>query len=187
MFIIKTLKNYKISVDFFLTGEKKIIFPNKMFAIYPDENNEPKKVHYFSVQEASEKTGFPPEGIKKALQSFTGRYFSQKDKKVFWVREMGSGKGFVRIDHEEFPDVNSIMNKFGMTRDDVIYQLCNNKENIFYPPDSSFLSMQAKTALIKLINAREKAKKLENALSFLPPSHIQEKAKELLDDIEKLF
>ena len=172
---------------FFSQGEKKIIFPNKMFAIYPDENNAPKKVHYFSIQEASEKTGFPPEDIEKARQSSNGRYFSQKDKKVFWVREMSSGRNFARIDHEEFPDVNSIMEKFGMTRDDVIYQLCNNKENRFYPPDSLFLPVQPSFALIKLINAQKKAKKLEDVLSYLPPSHIQEKAQELVEEIEKLF
>ena len=158
-----------------------------MFAIYPDEKNAPERVHYFSVQEASEKTGFPPEDIKKALQSPNGRYFSQKDKKVFWVREMSSGRNFARIDHEEFPDVNSIMEKFGMTRGDVIYQLCNNKDCIFYPPDSLFLSVQPSFFLSHLIDAQQQAKKLEIVLSFLPSSHIQEKAKELLDDIEKLF
>ena len=158
-----------------------------MFAIYPDEKNASERIHYFSIQEASEKTGFTPEDIKKALQSPHGRYFSQKDKNVFWVREVCSQKGFVRINGEEFPDVNSIMEKFGMTRGDVIYQLCNNKENIFYPPDDSLcLSMQPR-GVIRLIDALQKAKKLETVLSFLPPSHIQEKAKELLDDIEKLF
>ena len=187
MILINSLKKYKISVDFFLPGEKKIIFPNKMFAIYPDENNAPKKVHYFSIQEASEKTGFPPEDIEKARQSSNGRYFSQKDKKVFWVREMNSGKRFARIDREEFPDLNSIMEKFGMTRDDVIYQLCNNKDSLFYPPDSLFVSVQPSFALSHLIKAQKKAKKLEDALSFLPPSHIQEKAKDLIEEIEKLF
>ena len=158
-----------------------------MFAIYPDEKNAPERVHYFSVQEASEKTGFPPEDIKKALQSSHGRYFSQKDKKVIWVREVNPGESFVRIDREEFPDVNSIMEKFGMTRDDVIDQLCNNKEYTFYPPDSSFLSVQPSFVLSHLIDAQQKAKKLENVLSFLSSSHIQKKAQELVKEIEKLF
>ena len=158
-----------------------------MFAIYPDENNAPKKVHYFSIQEASEKTGFPPEDIKKALQSLNGRYFSQKDKKVFWVHKRSSGKNFARINHEEFPDVKSIMEKFGMTRDDVIYQLCNNRNFLLYPPDSLSVSVQPSFALSHLIDAQKQAKKLEDALSYLPPSHIQEKAQELVEEIEKLF
>ena len=82
-----------------------------MFAIYPDEKNKPKSVHYFSVQEASEKTGFPPKEIEKALQSPYGRYFCPKDKKVFRVRDLSSGGKFVRIGEELFPDVNSIMKK----------------------------------------------------------------------------
>ena len=158
-----------------------------MFAIYPDEKNAPERVHYFSVQDASEKTGFPPEKIKQALQSSHGRYFSQKDKKVFWVREVNPGESFVRIDREEFPDVKSIMEKFGMTRDDVIDQLCNNKEYTFYPPDSSFVSVQPSFVLSHLIDAQQKAKKLENVLSFLPFNHIREKAQELVKEIEKLF
>ena len=56
----KSLILIKIN-EFFSSREKKNIFLNKkMFAIYPDEKNKPKSVHYFSVQEASEKTGFPP-------------------------------------------------------------------------------------------------------------------------------
>ena len=55
-----------------------------MFAIYPDEKNE-EKSDYFSVQEASEKTGFPPKEIEKALQTINGRY-AQK----IWVRDLGA-------------------------------------------------------------------------------------------------
>ena len=54
-----------------------------MFAIYPDEKNKPKSVHYFSVQEASEKTGFPPKEIEKALNHLTADIFAQKTKKFF--------------------------------------------------------------------------------------------------------
>ena len=109
-----------------------------MFAIYPDEKNEEKSVHYFSVQEASEKTGFPPKEIEKALQSSNGRYFCPKDKKVFWIRDLSFRREICRIGEELFPDVNSIMKKFGMERDDVIYQLCNNSNQNFYPPGSLF-------------------------------------------------
>ena len=156
-----------------------------MFAIYPDEKNEERSVHYFSVQEASEKTGFPPEEIEKALHSINGRYFSQKDKKVFWLRDMSSRGRFVQIDREEFPDVNSIMVKFGMSRDDVIYQLCNDDK--FYSPGSLFLPVQKYRPLSRLIDARQEAKKLEQTLSLLPPSQIQEKARDLVEEIEKLF
>ena len=158
-----------------------------MFAIYPDEKNEEATVHYFSVQEASEKTGFPPKEIEKALQTINGRYFCPKDKKVFWVRDLSSGGKFVRIGEELFPDVNSIMKKFGMERDDVIYQLCNNSNQNFYPPGSLFLTMQPYMPLGRLIDAQHKAKLLEQTLRFLPPSHIQEKARDLVEEIEKLF
>ena len=171
---------------FFSLGEKKNISPNKMFAIYPDEKNEEKSVHYFSVQEASEKKGFPPKEIEKALQSSNGRYFCPKDKKVFWVRDLSSGGKFVRIGEELFPDVNSIMKKFGMERDDVIYQLCNSNQD-FYPPDSLCVPMQKYMPLGRLIDAQHKAKLLEQTLRFLPPSHIQEKARDLVKEIEKLF
>ena len=158
-----------------------------MFAIYPDEKNEERSVHYFSVQEASEKTGFPPEKIEKALQTINGRYFCPKDKKVFWVRDISSGGRFVKIGQEEFPDVNSIMAKFGMGRDDVIYQLCNNSNQDFYPPDSLCVPMQKYMPLGRLIDAWKNARKLEQKLALLPPSHIQEKAKDLVEEIEKLF
>ena len=158
-----------------------------MFAIYPDEKNKPKSVHYFSVQEASEKTGFPPKEIEKALKSPHGRYFCPKDKKVFRVRDLSSGGQFVRIGEEQFPDVNSIMKKFGMERDDVIYQLCNNSSPDFFPPYSLCKPMQIYMPLGRLIDAWKKARKLEQTLSFLPPSHIQEKAKDLVEEIEKLF
>ena len=158
-----------------------------MFAIYPDEKNKPKSVHYFSVQEASEKTGFPPKEIEKALQTINGRYFCPKDKKVFWVRDLSSGGKFVRIGEELFPDVNSIMKKFGMERDDVIYQLCNNSNQNFYPPDSLFLTMQPYMPLGRLIDAWKNARKLEQTLRFLPPSHIQEKARDLVKEIENQF
>ena len=158
-----------------------------MFAIYPDEKNEEKSVHYFSVQEASEKTGFPPKEIEKALQTINGRYFCPKDKKVFWVRDISSGGKFVRIGEELFPDVNTIMKKFGMERDDVIYQLCNNSNQDFYPPDSLYVPMQKYMPLGRLIDAQHKAKLLEQTLRFLPPSHIQEKARDLVEEIEKLF
>ena len=39
----------------------------------------------------------------------------------------------------------------------------------------------------RLIDAWKKARKLEQTLSFLPPSHIQEKAKDLVEEVEKLF
>ena len=39
----------------------------------------------------------------------------------------------------------------------------------------------------RLIDAWKNARKLEQTLSFLPPSHIQEKAKDLVEEIEKLF
>ena len=157
-----------------------------MFAIYPDEKNEEKSVHYFSVQEASEKTGFPPEKIEEALQTINGRYFCPKDKKVFWVRDLSSGGKFVNIGQEEFPDVNSIMAKFGMDRDDVIYQLCNSNQD-FSPPDSLPVPMRKYMPLGRLIDAQHKAKLLELTLTLLPPSHIQEKARDLLEEIEKLF
>ena len=173
-------------MNFFLPGRKNIIFLNKMFAIYPDEKNEEKSVHYFSVQEASEKTGFPPKEIEKALQTINGRYFCPKEKKVFWVRDLSSGGRFVKIGQEEFPDVNSIMAKFGMGRNDVIYQLCNSHQD-FYPPDSLPVPMQKYIPLGRLTDAQHKAKLLEQTLRFLPPSHIQEKAKDLVEEIEKLF
>ena len=183
----KSLILIKIN-EFFSSREKKNIFLNKkMFAIYPDEKNKPKSVHYFSVQEASEKTGFPPKEIEKALQSPYGRYFCPKDKKVFRVRDLSSGGKFVRIGEELFPDVNSIMKKFGMERDDVIYQLCNNSNQDFFPPDSLSEPMQKYMPLSRLIDAWKNARKLEQTLSFLPPSHIQEKAKDLVEEIEKLF
>ena len=158
-----------------------------MFAIYPDEKNEGEKVNYFSVQEASEKTGFPPKEIEKALQTINGRLFCPKQKKVFWIRDLSSGGKFVNIGEEEFPDVKSIMEKFGMTREDVIHQLCNNTDQTFYPPDSLFLRMQPYLPLGRLTDAHHKAKLLESTLALLPPSHIQEKAKDLVEEIEKLF
>ena len=142
----------------FFSSRDKILFSQikKMFAIYPDEKNEEKSVHYFSVQEASEKTGFPPKEIEKALQTINGRYFCPKDKKVFWVR-------------------------------DLIYQLCNNSNQDFYPPDSLFLTMQPYMPLGRLIDAWKNARKLEQTLRFLPPSHIQEKARDLVKEIENQF
>ena len=186
MILIKTLKNYKISVNFFLPGRKNIIFLNKMFAIYPDEKNEKRSLHYFSVQEASEKTGIPPEKIEKALQTIKGRYFCPKEKKVFWIHDLSSGGKFVRIGEEQFPDVNSIMAKFGMSRDDVIYQLCNFNQE-FSPPDSLYVRMQKYLPLGRLTDAWKEARKLEQTLALLPPSQIQEKARNLTEEIEKLF
>ena len=186
MILIKTLKNYKISVNFFLPGRKNIIFLNKMFGIYPDEKTE-QRVHFYSVQDASEKTGIPPEDIDKALkQKSDCRYFSQKDKKVFWIRRTyHQDKRFAQIDNEEFPDVNSIMVKFGLSRDDVIHQLCHEKI-FFHLPDSRFVPMYKYPLLESLIYAREKAKKLEAHLARLPPK-IYEKAEDLVEEIEKLF
>ena len=74
-----------------------------------------------------------------------------------------------------------------MERDDVIYQLCNNSNQDFFPPDSLSEPMQKYMPLGRLIDAWKNARKLEQTLSFLPPSHIQEKAKDLVGEIEKLF
>ena len=141
----------------------------------------------FRFKKPVKKQDFPQKRLKKLFQSSNGRYFCQKDKKVFWVRALSSGGKFVRIGEELFPDVNSIMKKFGMERDDVIYQLCNNSNQDFYPPDSLILTMQPYMPLGRLIDAWKNARKLEQTLSFLPPSHIQEKAKDLVEEIEKLF
>ena len=148
-----------------------------MFGIYPDEKTE-ERVHFYSVQDASEKTGIPPEDIDKALkQKSDCRYFSQKDKKVFWIRRWQHHDGrFAQIDHEEFPDVNSIMVKFGLSRDDVIHQLCHEKI-FFHLPDSRFVSMYKYPLLERLIDARKQAQLFEASLVPLPPSQIHEKAR----------
>ena len=166
--------------------EKNIIFLNKMFAIVPDEKSE-ERVLFCSVQEASEKTGIPPEDIDKALnQENDCRYFNQKDKKVFWIRKHTQDDRFAEIDHEDFPNVNSIMVKFGMSRDDVIHQLCN-EECFFHLPDSRFLSLDKRPLLKTLINARKQAKLFEVSLAYLPSIKIHEKARSLVEEIEKLF
>ena len=121
---------------------------------------------------------------KKSLILIKINEFRQK---VFRVRDLSSGGQFVRIGEEQFPDVNSIMKKFGMERDDVIYQLCNNSSPDFFPPYSLCKPMQIYMPLGRLIDAWKKARKLEQTLSFLPPSHIQEKAKDLVEEVEKLF
>ena len=156
-----------------------------MFAIYPDENNE-RRVQFHSVQDASEETGVPPENIEKALkQKRDCRYFSQKDKKVFWIQPIYQDKRFAQINHEEFSDVNSIMVKFGLSRDDVIHQLC--QEGVFFHlPDSRLLPLDKYPFLESLIYARKEAKNLRVHLARLPPK-IYEKAEDLVEEIEKLF
>ena len=157
-----------------------------MFAIYPDEKNK-ERIHFHSVQEASEKTGIPSEDIDKALKQVGhGRYFSPKDKKVFWIKNMDVGGQFVRIGKEYFSDVNSIMVRFGLSRDDVIDQLCSEK-GCFYPPGARFEEIQLYSPLRRLIDARTQAKLLEQTLSLLPPSKAHEKARSLIEEIEKLF
>ena len=158
-----------------------------MFAIVPDEKSE-ERVLFYSVQEASEKTGIPPENIEKALkQENDCRYFHQKDKKVFWIRRMKhQDKRFAQIGNEEFPDVNSIVAKFGMSRDDVIHQLCN-EDGFFYLPDSRRLSLDKRPLLGRLIDARKQAQLFELSLAYLPPSQVHEKARNLIEEIEKLF
>ena len=94
----------------------------------------------FRFKKPVKKQDFLQKRLKKLFNQSNGRYFCPKDKKVFWVRDLSSGGKFVRIGEELFPDVNSIMKKFGMERDDVIYQLCNNSNQDFYPPDSLFVT-----------------------------------------------
>ena len=141
----------------------------------------------FRFKKPVKKQDFLQKRLEKALKSPHGRYFCPKDKKVFRVWDLSSGGQFVRIGEEQFPDVNSIMKKFGMERDDVIYQLCNNSSPNFFPPYSLCKPMQIYMPLGRLIDAWKKARKLEQTLSFLPPSHIQEKAKDLVEEVEKLF
>ena len=190
MILIKTLKNYKISVNFFSPWEKKIIFPNKMFRIYSESlTNNPPEQHgsFYSVQEASEKTGIPFEVIDKARHTTGTRYFSPKDKKAFWIYKLDLGAPIQLDNKDDFPNVNSIMMKFGLSRDDVIYQLCTEREKILQSQGNK-ISFYLNFYMGNLVEARQKTKKLlEETLVYLPPSHIQEKAKELLEEIEKLF
>ena len=141
----------------------------------------------FRFKKPVKKQDFLQKRLKKLLNHLTADIFAQKTKKVFRVWDLSSGGQFVRIGEEQFPDVNSIMKKFGMERDDVIYQLCNNSSPDFFPPYSLCKPMQIYMPLGRLIDAWKKARKLEQTLSFLPPSHIQEKAKDLVEEVEKLF
>ena len=165
-----------------------------MFRIYQENLTDkplPEKPQecFYSVQEASEKTGLPFEVIDRARHTTGTRYFSPKDKKAFWIYKLNYQEAPIQIDYkDDFPNVDGIMIRFGLSRDDVIYQLCTEKEQILRTPGNNKYSFYLNFYMSHLVEARQKTKKLlEETLVYLPPSHIQEKAKELLDDIEKLF
>ena len=160
-----------------------------MFSIWEDEKKGKKGSRgiFYSVQQASEKTGIPPEEIDKARQKGGGRYFSQKDKKVFWIHDHDRGMPFVRIGKEDFPDIDSVMARFGLTREDVIYQLCDERGEFFdFQGKYEQISWRSLSLWI-LIDARKHAIKAEKFLASLPPSEAHEKARSLIEEIEKLF
>ena len=166
--------------------EKIIFSPNKMFSIFEDGKKRERTLFY-SIQQASEETGIPPEEIDKVLQKGGGRYFSQKDKKVFWISENDCGIRFVRIGKEDFPDAASVMARFGLSRDDVIYQLCDEKRKFFDSQGEYDQISFRSSSLVILIDALKQAKMTEKLLVSLPPSEAHEKAKSLIEEIEKLF
>ena len=166
-----------------------------MFRIYPENLTdkplpEQPQECFYSVQEASEKTGIPFEVIDRARRHTKGtRYFSPKNKKAFWIYKLNSQEAPIQLEYkDDFPNVNAIMIRFGLSRDDVIYQLCTEKEKILQTPGDKKYIFHLNFYMSYLVEARQKTKKLlEGTLAYLPPSHIQEKAKDLIEEIEKLF
>ena len=165
-----------------------------MFSICEDDKDE--KEIFYSIQQASEKTGIPSEEIAKALQRENtnrgkGRYFSRTDKKLFWIYDEDQGMPFIRIDKDDFPDVDSVMKRFGLPREDVIYQLCkdNFSSRDFYDSQEGYHQIWWKSPSLKiLIDALKQAQMVEKVLDKFPPKGaIQEKARSLVEEIENLF
>ena len=157
-----------------------------MFSIFEDGKKGEREIFY-SIQQASDKTGIPSEEITKALQREGGRYFSIKDKKVFWIYDNDHGLPFIRIGKDDFPDIDSVMARFGLTREDVIYQLCDERGKFFdFQGEYDQISWKSLSLTI-LIDALKQAKMTEKLLVSLPPSEAHEKAKSLIEEIEKLF
>ena len=153
-----------------------------MLSIREDDKEEKREIFY-SIQQASEKTGIPPEEIAKALQREGCRYFSRKDKKVFWIYDEDHGLPFIRIGKEDFPDVDSVMARFGLPREDVIYQLCGERGE-FFDFQGGYEQISWKSLSLKiLIDALKQAKMVEKLLVSLPPSEAHEKARSLIEEI----
>ena len=174
-------------------GKKFYFFPFKMFSIREDDKDE--KEIFYSIQQASEKTGIPSEEIAKALQRENtnrgkGRYFSRTDKKLFWIYDEEQGMPFIQIGKDDFPDVNSVMKRFGLSREDVIYQLCKDGfSRDFYDSQEGYHQISWKSPSLRiLIDALKQAQMVEKVLNKFPPKGaIQENARSLVEEIEKLF
>ena len=154
------------------------------------EDDKEEKQIFFSFQQASDKTGIPSEILSEVFQKGRrGRYFRRADKKTFWIYDEDYGMPFIRIKGEDFSDVDTIMERFGLHRDDVIYQLCQKKTMCFYDSQGRDHQIGWKSpSLMALIDALEHAQMTEKALNDLPPNGtIQEKARSLIEEIEKLF
>ena len=160
-----------------------------MFSIC--EEKEKKGEIFYSIQQASEKTGIPPKIIGDALKTSRaigrGRYFSEKDKKVFWIIDEDFDVKYIRIGNENFPNLDSVLFRFVLTRDDFIYQLCNEKGALFDYAGKEHEIRGKSSSLRILVDALQQAKMVEKLLVNLPPSEAHEKARSLIEEIEKLF
>ena len=164
-----------------------------MISIREDDKDE--RQLFYSIQQASDKTGIPSEVIDEVLQRkfSSGRYFRRTDKKTFWIEDEGQGMPFIRIGQEDFPNVDSVLERFGLPRDDAIYQLCQERlgqertGNLYDSQGKSHYIMWKSPSLRVLVNALKQAQIAEKALDSLPPNGAHEKARSLVEEIENLF
>ena len=163
-----------------------------MISIREDDKDE--RQLFYSIQQASDKTGIPSEVIDEVLLQSkigSGRYFRITDKNTFWIEDEDKGMPFIRIDQEDFDNVDSILERFDLLREDAIYQLCKEERQGFgYFYDSQGKSHQIRwksPSLRLLVKALKQAQIVEKALDSLPPNQANEKARSLVEEIENLF
>ena len=149
------------------------------FSIWEDGKDAEKQI-FFCFKQASEITGIPAETLSEVFKKGgRGRYFRRTDKKVFWIYDENQGMPFIRIENKDFPDIDSVGERFCVSREDIIYQFCGEREKYFYdsqgePHYISWIPL----SLRPLIDAMKHAKMTEKALSeFAPKGAIQEKAR----------
>ena len=168
--------------------EKFFVFLVKMkFSIREDDQEE--KQIFFSFQQASDKTGIPSETLSEVFQKLgRGRYFRRADKKTFWIYDEDYGMPFIRIKGEDFSDVDSVRERFGVHREDAIYQLCQETMYFYDSQGRDHQISWKSSSLEALIDALKHAQMTEKALNDLPPKGTsQEKARSLIEEIETMF
>ena len=140
---------------------------------------------FFTLKEASEKTGILSKRIAQTLRSGRNKYFRRSDKKTFWIQNEETTP-FIQIDGEDFFTADEIQERFGVSRTVLFNQLFKKRTHFLDSQEKSHEVTWKSDGLEKFLSRLRERDSAEKVMSSqkrknMPKSYVE--CKDRLNDV----